>query len=706
MSFLTPLYLLAALTIGLPILFHLIQRKPRGEKVFSSLMFLSPSPPRMTKRSRLDQWFLLLMRALALMAIAFAFMRPFLRSSSLTDLGSVGKQRMILVDTSASMRREAVWPAAQKMIDQAIREAEPHDLVAVYQYDSSIRPVLSFEAIKDLPATDRTASLVSSVGKLSPTWESTDLGQALTVAAETLKGVVNEQNPTDTIGGEIVLITDLSNGVSLNRLEEYQWPKEVRVIPRFVPGATENNATLTRLGGQNAEQESDLSLRVIIRNSAESKITQFQLCYKDAKEQIIKTLEAPYQVNPGESRVIELKEIPQETMMVELLGDQEACDNRVYFAVPKKRLTKVVILQNRNRKPEEQLGYFLQRIPLGSTSLEVMFKEVPADQTELQLSPKEISLVVSDYSLQASVAKELRSYISDGGHVVVALDEPLSADKPQTTEALALALGELLGTTGIDVSEAVVKDYSMWGKIDFQHPLFVPLADPRFNDFTKVKFWKHRALKIGDSANFQELVVYDDGMPGFLEVRIGQGKCWILTAGWQPLESQLALSTKFVPLMVGMFRISTPEVSAPKDLQVGQTLDQVNLRDRTLVDPLGQRISVEASGASAKLTQPGVYQLQSGEDNSSFAVNVAAKEFELGKLSTDRLEQLGLTLGPLPTGAKVLEDRRQMRNAELEKQQQVWRWCIIAAVIFIAAETLWSSFVSRNAPTILKQGAA
>jgi hypothetical protein len=705
MSFLTPLYLLAALTIGLPILFHLIQRRPRGEKVFSSLMFLSPSPPRLTKRSRLDQWFLLLMRALALLAIAFAFMRPFLRSSSLTDLGTVGKQRLILVDTSASMRRKDVWPAAQKLIDQAIREAEPQDLVAVYQYNSSIRPVLSFDAIKDLPATDRTASLVSAVGTLSPTWESTDLGQALTIAAETLKGVVNEQNPTDTIGGEIVLITDLSNGISLNRLEEYQWPKEVRVIPRVVKAATGNNATLTRLGGESTEQD-DLSLRVMLRNSSESSVTQFQLCFKDAKEKILKTLEAPYQVNPGESRVVELKEIPPETMMVELLGDQEACDNRVYFAVPKKRLTNVLILQNGTRKPEEQLGYFLQRIPLSSTSLEVIFKESPSDQSGLQLSPRDISLVVADHSLQPSLAKELRQYIFDGGHVVVALDEPLSADKPQTTESLVLALGELLDTKGIEVSEAVVKDYSMWGKIDFQHPLFVPLADSRFNDFTKVKFWKHRALKIGDGVNFQELVVYDDGTPGFLEVSIGEGKCWLLTAGWQPMESQLALSTKFVPLIMGMFRISTPEGFAPQDLLVGQALDEIALRDRKMIDPLGQPVSVEPSGASAKLTAPGVYQLQSGEETSSLAVNVPAKEFELGIMNTDRLEQLGITLGPLPTSAKVLEDRRQMRNTELEKQQQVWRWCIIAAVLFIAAETLWSGFVSRNAPTILKQGAA
>lgn len=65
MSFLTPLYLLGALTIAAPIVFHLIRRTTKGEVPFSSLIFLSPSPPRLTRRSRLDQWLLLLLRAAA-----------------------------------------------------------------------------------------------------------------------------------------------------------------------------------------------------------------------------------------------------------------------------------------------------------------------------------------------------------------------------------------------------------------------------------------------------------------------------------------------------------------------------------------------------------------------------------------------------------------------------------------------------------------
>ena len=77
MSFLAPLYFLGGLAIVGPIVFHLIRRQPKGEVEFSSLMFLDATPPRLTRRSKLDHLLLLLLRALALILIAMAFARPF-----------------------------------------------------------------------------------------------------------------------------------------------------------------------------------------------------------------------------------------------------------------------------------------------------------------------------------------------------------------------------------------------------------------------------------------------------------------------------------------------------------------------------------------------------------------------------------------------------------------------------------------------------
>ncbi len=43
-----------------------------------------------------------------------------------------------------------------------------------------------------------------------------------------------------------------------------------------------------------------------------------------------------------------------------------------------------------------------------------------------------------------------------------------------------------------DIREADTGRDVMIEWVDFTHPLFRPLADPRFNDFAKIRFWHHR----------------------------------------------------------------------------------------------------------------------------------------------------------------------------------------------------------------------
>ena len=107
MGVLAPMYLAGLAALSLPLIFHLVRRTPRGRQEFSSLMFLLPSPPRLTRRSRLDQILLLIMRLAALALLAFAFARPFLRRAATLQLEDLPARRVvILLDHSASMRYE------------------------------------------------------------------------------------------------------------------------------------------------------------------------------------------------------------------------------------------------------------------------------------------------------------------------------------------------------------------------------------------------------------------------------------------------------------------------------------------------------------------------------------------------------------------------------------------------------------------------
>src|SRR5215210_5454890 len=115
MSFLAPLFFLGALAVVGPIIFHLIRRTTREVTPFSTLMFLQPTPPRVTRRSRLENLWLLLLRCLAVALLALGFARPFVKTElpGAAQAAGAGKRIVILVDTSASMRREKLWDEAR-----------------------------------------------------------------------------------------------------------------------------------------------------------------------------------------------------------------------------------------------------------------------------------------------------------------------------------------------------------------------------------------------------------------------------------------------------------------------------------------------------------------------------------------------------------------------------------------------------------------
>ena len=109
MSFLTPLYLLALAGLAVPVILHLARRRTRRELPFGSLRFLSPTPPRFESRKRIEHWALLALRCLAVALLAAAFARPFFTRPLPGVATASGRRLLILLDTSASMRREGLW---------------------------------------------------------------------------------------------------------------------------------------------------------------------------------------------------------------------------------------------------------------------------------------------------------------------------------------------------------------------------------------------------------------------------------------------------------------------------------------------------------------------------------------------------------------------------------------------------------------------
>src|SRR6267154_4000598 len=168
MSFLAPLFLLGALAVSLPVIFHLIRRTTRERTPFSSLMFLLPSPPRLTRRSRLEHIFLLVLRCAALCLLTLGFARPFFKKPVTSAQDSAGKRLLLLLDTSASIRRASLWADAQARAATLLRKSSPADQVAIFSFDRQIVPLMTFDQWGATAPGERVPQALDKIGHASP----------------------------------------------------------------------------------------------------------------------------------------------------------------------------------------------------------------------------------------------------------------------------------------------------------------------------------------------------------------------------------------------------------------------------------------------------------------------------------------------------------------------------------------------------------
>jgi hypothetical protein len=700
-SFLAPLFLIGGLALAGPVIFHLVRQTTRERKIFSSLMFLQPSPPRMTRRSRLEHLLLLLLRCSALVLLALGFARPFLKRAVANPDARAGRRVVLLLDTSASMKRQGLWPETQKRVEQFLRDTSPLDQVSLMTFDRVTRTLLSFDQWNKAPIGDRVVLALGRLKETAPGWGGTHLGRALVTAAETL---VDESGKPNAGPRQIILFTDLQEGSRLDSLQGYEWPKETRLSVETIVPAKKSNAGLQLVTEADVSDSKDAALtRVRVSNSAGSTREQFKVGWAGSAGSAFVSTPTEIYVPAGQSRIVPLP-LPTNGSPTRVLlqGDDEDFDNSVFLAPPETKRLTVLYLGNESEADPNQPFYFLRNAfqETRREAVKVLARSSTSPPSAMEI--QSAALIIVTESLSVETAREMRQQVMKGRTVLFLV----------RNDDVSTALCAVLGIDKLEIAETRPKDYAMLGEIDFSNPLFAPFSDPRFNDFTKIHFWKYWKLDAARIPGARVLARFDSHDPALIEVPVGEGRVMTLSSGWQPEESQLALSTKFVPLLYAMLDLSSPTPDLPAQYFVGDTLplDVIGRDGNRMVrlpDGSEQRLARGETNFSGT-TRPGIYEVvpEQPANTSRFAVNLEASESRTEPMPADQLESLGAPMQVTTSADKGANTKVRLHNNELEGRQKLWRWFLLATLIVVLVETWLAGRTARIVPIVPAQAKA
>lgn len=684
-SFLTPTFLVLGLVaLSLPILFHFFRRTPKGNVQFSTLMFLQPSPPRLTRRSRVDNWLLLILRGLILLFIALAFGRIFFRQSDILNIADLPSRRIaVLVDTSASMFRGDLWEQAKSEYQEVINGLGPNDEVAVFSFDSELQSLIGFTSTDSKKVANRELikNLLDGVG---PTWRQTDLGLALVETCERLESDLDTDSKDQIAESQIVLISDFQSGSQLKSLQSFEWPEEILVELKRVESKSPSNATPSLLIDKQG-LPGNSKIRIKVTNVAGSTKSEFDLHWLNQDAEATE-LAGTIVVPPGQSRVIQVQPPTGSFTGIELSGDDEAFDNRHFLAFPEQIPEKILFL-GAEEDVRNQLLFYLEKACSNSASQRFAFFNQPAlsEPDSNAISSYDIVFVVGD--LDTEQAQQVKKFAEEGGLICIVVTGESMQDTVNTLVDDSLTIKE---STGVD--------YALLAEIDFRHKMFAPFSDPKFSNFSNIQFWKHRIIS---SDQLKTIASFDTGAPAISSRAIGSGQCVLFASGWHPADSQFALSTKFVGVMMSMMLKKL--TAENRNLLLGEPVNLTEFtdgKDATLETPGGDTVElkpVDRPEFISEIDVPGIYQLSSPTQTSPLAFNLPLSESQTDVLDQELLEQEQVRLGTMATATEKVEKERQRRDKELENRQKLWRWMLIAALAVLFVETfLAGRFAQRQ----------
>jgi hypothetical protein len=671
MSFLNPLYLLAALAALVPLIIHLLHRQRARIQVFPSLEFLRRMMRRKTRRFHLKQILLLIMRVLLVLFIALALAHPTMTGGKAVR-GHLPTTAVIILDDSFSMlRREG----GERLFDLAKREAGA--LLEYFDRSDEVYVLTGSVASRSLVegGTGDMERLRARIDKAECTNLATDL-------VSPLKQAVSILSESGKVNREIYVISDMQR----RGWEELGEPPgesgtETKVMMVDV-GRDDANACVKDITFKIPAGRADMELEAVL-----ARFNAHDMQGRAVELYVMGEFRDRTVFSPGEfSQEVETFRLPaREGFLwgeVKIAADNLEIDDTRFFALPSRR--RVVGVMGDTHYIRTALS------PGGGGSFE------PREIEEGTLSRETLSGV--DVLIAANVARfspleieALSDYLAGGGSLLIFMGNLV--DTGVYNRNLLPRLGKV---TLEGPSEAGRSGFYTIDRFERGHPIFAKFK-PDESPFSDAKFYQF--MKVAPSGG-RVIASFSDGSPAMIEI----GERVMLFAGSADvIWGDFVLASQFLPILHETLLYLSSQARLSRSYGPGDEIEikaDGGAREVTLEGPTGAvRHFAEstAGGEYYRITSakdPGVYFVKTDRDTLSvFAVNVDTSESDLTKVSFD---QVASWLRDFDVTRISAEDDIGQSVSLIRKGRDLAGIFLWAGLVLVVLESLLASSIWRG----------
>lgn len=689
MSFLAPLFAIGLIGIAIPILVHLVHKERKETTPFPSLMFLLRTPYQHSRRQRIRDWLLFATRALVFILLVLAFTRPVFNRppDAAAAVAGGGRELVILLDRSFSMRIGDRWTRAQAAARQALDGLGPADRATLVFFADQAR------AMRE--GTDTRAQLRAAVDSSTPGDAGTRYAPALVVARRTLA-------ESELPKREVVVISDFQRS-GWDVSEDAKLPSGTTVTPIDVASQDVQDRAVRAVELRRAMVDGRERITVTARVSNVGPAARGIEARLEVAGRVVATSRLDVGADAGGVVTFESLPIPESPQQaaIRITPDAVPSDDVLHFVLERAPSIPVLLVEGLTAGSDREV-YLQRALEIGDRpSFDVTTRR------SSQLSPADLSgkrLVIMNNAPwpSSNMAVRLQEFVSTGGGLLL-----IAGDAVTSTSWPGNASGLLPAQPG-EMKDRLADKGAVLGAIDRSHPAFSVFGSPQSGDLSAPRFYRYRAFQ----ADSGILARFDDGAPAVLERRTGTGRTMVIASSFDGLWNDLPRQPVFLPFVHQLAQYasgyragrSVYEVGDPVDLQgVGPATSDSGSSARGLayvaVSPQGNRLRIGGSQGEPALipAEAGIYEVRPagapGARPRLVAVNIPGRELDLARFDPTRLTHSVSTVADANQGSS---SPAEADLAQRERKQSVWWYLLLVAATLLVAESVLAHRYSRN----------